>query len=168
MTAGGTWTLALKVLGTAADLLQVGAVAYAVYALWRARRSLKAYLETLQKTRSARPCALVVSFRGDIRGQVEAYLRDQKLDVPIEAYDRADIPNSQFIPILQELQQIKDRLSSAGVTEVHLFYKGPVTMAMALGALTDNWVPIKVYAFDEGTFKQVVTLEKRLVKGPIP
>lgn len=165
MAQEGMVASAVKVLGVLADLLQVGAVAYAAFALWRARRKLLAYLQTLQKSQSARPFALVISFGGDIRGQVEAYLKDQKLDIPVRSYKSDYFAASQFIPILQELQAIKDELTDVGVTEVHVFYKGPVTMAMALGALTDNWVPIRVYAFEEGTFKQVITLEKRIVKG---
>jgi hypothetical protein len=38
------------------------------------------------------------------------------------------------------------------VTEVNIYYQGPVTFAMALGAMFDNWVPVKIYAFRDGRY----------------
>ncbi len=32
-----------------------------------------------------------------------------------------------------------------GITEVHLFYGGPLMVAAALGAIADNGVPVKWY-----------------------
>ena len=55
--------------------------------------------------------------------------------------------------------------AQTGATEVHLFYKGPVTMAMAIGAVTDNWVPIKVYEYTQGAYRLNLVLEKETVKG---
>ena len=153
----------------AADLLQIGSVIFVLLSYWRARTRLREYLQALQGSVSARPCALAVSFGGDIAGQVENYLKDKHLDFPpVRSYAHGYFTAEEFLPILKGLQQIKDELTRVGVTEVHLFYKGPVTMAMALGALTDNWVPVKVYEFREGTFHHVVTLEKGLVKGLLP
>ena len=39
--------------------------------------------------------------------------------------------------IVKDLLKIKDQLTQVGITELHLFYKGPVTMAIR--AITDNW-----------------------------
>jgi hypothetical protein len=38
-------------------------------------------------------------------------------------------------------------------------------MATALGAITDNWVPLKVYEYSKGTYQLTCVLEKETVKG---
>jgi len=47
--------------------------------------------------------------------------------------------------LLQQLARLKNDLSLEGVTEVHLFYAGPVALSIMLGGLLHNWVPVKVY-----------------------
>jgi len=75
------------------------------------------------------------------------------------------IPVEQFDQVLQEFRKVKNELTNEGATEVHLFYKGPVTLAMALGALFSDWVPIKVYAFVDGVYRLQITLDRRMVRG---
>ena len=43
---------------------------------------------------------------------------------------------------------------------------GPVTFAAALGAMLDNWAPVHVYAFEHGTYRHHLVLEKETVVGP--
>ena len=47
--------------------------------------------------------------------------------------------------VIQQLLRLKNELSLEGVTEVHLFYAGPVALGLILGGLFHNWVPVKVY-----------------------
>jgi len=47
--------------------------------------------------------------------------------------------------VIQHLLRLKNELSLEGITEVHLFYAGPVALGIMLGGLFHNWVPVKVY-----------------------
>jgi hypothetical protein len=75
------------------------------------------------------------------------------------------IPEEQFGDVIKKFNAIKAELTQQGVTEVHLFYKGPVTLAMALGSILSNWVPLKGYAFSGGGYSLQVTFDKRTVRG---
>jgi hypothetical protein len=153
-------------LGWLANLIEIGSVVFTVVTLWRTRLALSRYLAARKTKMTARPWALVISLGSDILGQVKGYLADEKMDMPIESYSREGfISTDEFYPILKSIMMIKDKLTQAGATEVHLFYKGPVTMATAIGAATDNWIPIKVYEYTQGRYQLACVLEKETVKG---
>ena len=155
-----------QIISWIANLIQIGSVVFTAVSLWRARQALTHYLKARKTEMSARPWALIIGLGSDIQGQVQAYLQDQKLDMPIEPYTRKGFVTAEdFYPILKDIMTIKDKLTQAGATEVHLFYKGPITMATAIGAATDNWVPIKVYEYTKGTYQLTCVLEKETVKG---
>jgi hypothetical protein len=155
-----------RIVGWIANVIQIGSVIFAVVSLWLARRELTRYLKARKAATSGRPWALIIGLGSDIAGQVEAYLADQKLDLPTRTYTRKGyVSSDDLLSILKDLLKIKDDLTQAGATEVHLFYKGPVTMAMAVGAVTDNWVPIKVYEYTQGEYRLSCVLEKETVKG---
>ena len=42
-------------------------------------------------------------------------------------------------------------MTEEGVTEVHLFLACPLVFAVAVGAILDNWVPVKVYHLNRET-----------------
>ena len=60
--------------------------------------------------------------------------------------------------VLLELQSLKNRLLDEGASEVHLFLSCPLAVACAIGALFDNWVPVKVYQFNQGQYEFWTTL----------
>jgi hypothetical protein len=46
-----------------------------------------------------------------------------------------------------------------GVSEVLLFYAGPIDLAIFIGASFSDWVPVRVNSFsDAGTYEQRITL----------
>ena len=74
----------------------------------------------------------------------------------------------QLIDILKEIRdKIRELMVIGGVTEVHLFYGGPLAVAAALGAIVDNWVPVKWYAHNKSTgkYEYFFTLDVETVKG---
>ncbi|MBN1935633.1 MAG: SAVED domain-containing protein [Anaerolineae bacterium] len=155
-----------RIVSWVANLIQIGSVVFAVVSLLLARRELTRYLRRRKTELSERPWALIIGLGSDITGQVEGFLKDQKPNMPVESYVRDGMVSTEDLyPLLKDLLRIKGKLTQAGVTEVHLFYKGPVTMAMAIGAITDNWVPIKVYEYTKGTYQLTCVLEKETVKG---
>jgi hypothetical protein len=143
------WSQFTSVLGTVANLLDTFAfVAWMVagYELWMRKREYQRRLGFVRAQQGGRPVAMAVGIGGSIRGQVEAYLRD--VGKPMELVEIAregTLQPSGYPEVLQEIMDRKAELTSAGVTELHFFYKGPVTLAAAAGAIFNNWVPVTVY-----------------------
>ncbi len=114
----------------------------------------------------AKPIALTIGLGGSVQGAVMKWLYDNELQMPVRDYSvEGFIPQEQFGEIIREFNKIKAELTQQGVTEVHLFYKGPVTLALALGSIFSNWVPLKVYAFSEGSYTLQFTFDRRTVRG---
>ena len=157
-------------IGHLADVLGiVSAVPFlgtAVYLLSRARR-LRRRLRQLEGITSARPAALVVALAGTrIRPAVEAFCASLGQEVKVYEVERPHGVTQAEVPrLLLELQALKNRMQDAGVSEVHLFLACPLAMACAIGAIFDNWVPVKVYQFMQGRYEFWTTLHGGYVAG---
>lgn len=116
-------------------------------------RQLARRLKTLASTPTSRPVALAIGLGGSDEGVVRQQLKDDGLQMEVIPVTREQFVRAVDYPrILRELKEIKGRLSDTGVTEVNIYYQGPVTFAMAVGAMFDNWVPVKIYAFRDGRY----------------
>jgi len=140
-----------------------------LYSVWRlvVRRFLfNLRLAQMERRLSARPAALAVGVGKDIQGAVRRYLNDKELLIPLESYHRAPPPGSNFVPkgdfpeIIREMEAIKQRMMNQGVTELYLFYYGPVTLAVALGNIFRNFVPIEVYNYVKGGYDLELIIER--------
>jgi len=72
--------------------------------------------------------------------------------------------------VIQAIEDIRDKVAefmSAGgyISKVLLFYAGPNTVALSVGALFANWVPVQVFQFDEGRYIYQYTLNRELLKN---
>ena len=156
-----------KIVSWSANLIQIGTALFTVFVIWQARRRLKRYAERSRGQQGGVVMALAIGIGGSIRGAVRAYLDGNGLaNVEIrELTHEGRLPAKKFYHLLGELQEIKQDLTDLGATEVHLFYKGPVTLAMGIGSLLDNWVPVKVYELNKttGTYEFDFTLGKGAV-----
>ncbi|MBI3303618.1 MAG: SAVED domain-containing protein [Deltaproteobacteria bacterium] len=114
--------------------------------LHRARR-YRQRLREMEGQTTPRPVALAVSLTGlDISEQVRGFLAERRLPGPVRVYCRGEKVNPAILPeLLHRLTRLKNTLSLESVTEVHLFYAGPVALGIMLGGLFHNWVPVKVY-----------------------
>jgi hypothetical protein len=95
---------------------------------------------------------------------------DDTLKVPLVlTYDRPGyFSRDKLIDIMREIRdEIRKLMTIGGVREVHLFYGGPIGVAAALGAIVDNWVPVKWYAHNKktGEYEYLFTLDVETVKG---
>lgn len=171
------WSQAIswETLSHLADLLGVvTAVPFLVTAAYfasRARR-YRRRLRQLQGVTSAHPVALAVSLAGTrIRPAVEAFCANFTQQVKlVELYRPGGLSQAELPRVLLELQALKNRLMDEGVSEVHLFLSCPLAVACAIGALFDNWVPVKVYQFNQGQYEFWTTLHGGYVAelGPHP
>ena len=139
-----------SILNRMSDLLGVltalPMLAAAVLFLHRAQR-YRRRLQEMEGQTTAKPVALALSLTGlDISEQVRGFLASLGVYWPIRTYYRGEEVNRVTLPMLiQHLARMKNDLSLEGVTEVHLFYAGPVALGIILGGLLHNWVPVKVY-----------------------
>jgi hypothetical protein len=149
-----------------ANLIQIGAFIFSIYVLWRAKRRLANALKTINTQLSAQPIALAIGLGNDIQAAVQRHLTTARRTMPIKSYHRSGlVPRKEFHGILRDLLKIKQELTSLGVTEVHLFYMGPVTLSVGIGAILDNWVPVHVYKYVEGGYEEEFVLHKETVLG---
>ena len=159
----------LSVLGIVANVIQVGSFVFLLYLLWRTRRQLAQHLALLKAQTSSKPMALAIGLGNDIQGAVKQYLESHGLNLPVENFYREGfVPAEQFPGLLQDLRRVRNRLTDLGVTEVHLFYAGPVPFAIALGAALHNWVPVKLYEYRAGKYNLTMILTKESVLGFAP
>jgi hypothetical protein len=121
-------------------------LAAAVIFLHRARR-YRQRLQEMEGQTTPKPVALAVSLTGiDISEQVRAFIAGLDAQWSVRTYSRNEEVSQQNLPgVIQQLARIKNQLSLEGVSEVHLFYAGPVALGIMLGGLLHNWVPVKVY-----------------------
>jgi hypothetical protein len=140
------WALISSVADVLGILSAVPMLAAAVLFVHRARR-YRQRLREMEGQTTSHPVALAVSLTGlDISEQVRAFLARQGRHWPVRGYRRAEAVDPAALPeVLQQLLRLKHELSLEGVTEVHLFYAGPVALGIMLGGALHNWVPVKVY-----------------------
>jgi len=159
-----------QTLGNIANVLQILSfvfpLATGAYFLIKSRQ-LNRRLQALATTLSKRPAAIAIGLGGSIEGNVRQYLKDNSLEMEVIPCIREGVVRPGDFPgILRELQDVRSRLDDIGVTEVHVFYKGPVTFATALGAMFRNWVPAKIYAFEGGSYVLHMRLDKETIIAP--
>ena len=140
-----------------------------LYSAWRLvvrRLFLNLRLARMERRLSARPVALAIGIGKDIKGAVRHYLNDKQLLIPLESYHWAPPPMSNFVhkgdfpEIIREMEAIKQRMMNQGVTELYLFYSGPVTLAQALGVVFRNFVPIKTYNYVKNGYDLELIIER--------
>lgn len=158
-----------RILSWIANLIQIGTAIFAIVVLLSTRRRLTQWMEKQKRASGRAPAALAIGLAGGIRGQVEQYLTSQGLDMPIDDLDHPEfVPMNHYPLLIRDLLKKKNELTKTGVTELHLFYKGPVSFAAGIGAVFDNWVPVHLYEFKDGTYHRALTIEKESVRGLLP
>ncbi len=153
-------------IGRASDVLGVLTFFFAGVLFLRAAVELWGYRRRRRTSTTERPVALAVGLPNDVSGAVRTWMETSGTTMDLESWSCPWIKTeADFLSAISQLCRVKHRLTQKGVTEVHLFYKGPVTLATAVGALFDNWVPVKAYEYVEGSYQFVAVLEKGTIKG---
>jgi len=154
-----TWDNLSHLADTLGVITALPLLATSAYLLSRAQR-YRRRLRQLAGVTSARSVALVVSLTGTrIRPAVESFCAGFPQPIKLYEVQRTGIlTQAEFPKVLFDLQALKNRLIDDGVSEVHLFLACPLAVACAIGALFDNWVPVKVYQFNHGQYEFWTTL----------
>lgn len=157
-----TFWLVLERISVLLSYLVVGTIVAFIYNLFRYRRKRKELATIAGK--AGHPRALALSFGGgSIKKAVEEYLSAIYPDVKIlvEEYEKSEVTTENIHRYEEAVRRLKERFQSENVTELHLFMKGPVALALAVGAIFDNWVSVKVYhSKREGGYESWTTLHQ--------
>jgi hypothetical protein len=171
-----TWEGVFFVLANISAVVGLITAGWAGYTGWRFRRErkkIKERLDALAHESKGQPVAIAVGLGkkiGDIRMPVKQYLENEGIQVA-EIFSIAhtqQITEHKAYEVVRELLEIKQQANQLGPTQIHFFYGGPIPLAVALGAVLDNWVPTILYHFDEGSYHPMMRLDKFLTAGAHP
>lgn len=127
---------------------------------WGSKRRYRAWFEAVRRTPGQRPGVLIVDLLPgrEMRVQVENFLKG--------AEDLKAIPEERILYInhlkhtkaadlpmlVLELREQIATLMRHGVDAIHLFYGGPGTVAMLIGAELRNGCRVHLYHHQQGTY----------------
>ncbi|MBE0426922.1 MAG: SAVED domain-containing protein [Nitrospirae bacterium] len=113
---------------------------------FRRYRKIKTHMKKVDGT-SPKPMALAISFGGSIKKPVEDYLnKHYTQSISIMDYSsEKEVTPQNIHDHIKKLLELKHDLQAEGVTELHLFIKGPVIFGALVGAMFDNWCNVKLY-----------------------
>jgi hypothetical protein len=159
-------------IGNIANIIQIVSAIPFIWGAWlffsRARR-YKRKTEEVGKTLSAKPMALVLALSGvDVTRQVQDWLVKNIGAMDVHSYFRPEgVTQENIAHHLSEVLKLKSTMTSEGVTEVHLFLMTPVAFAVAVGAILDNWVQVKVYHLnrEKNQYEYWTYLHKGFIPG---
>lgn len=163
-------------LGWLANLFQVAGVLYLAVDLWRLRVKYKRRTRMLTLKPAQGAVALAVGVGTHIEAPVTKFLQqrfgsdDGRPKVPLVASfsESGFVPTTKFFDILRRIRDDVDELRKRGdIREVHFFYAGPYAIAVGVGAIVDNWVPVHVYMYNSKTsdYELAFTLSAETTKG---
>ncbi|MEI6103992.1 MAG: SAVED domain-containing protein [Methanothrix sp.] len=161
-------------LGKFANIVQLIMFCVFVWAtvtLLIARKRIERKLNLLEKdeksVRSKRRIAIVIGVGKNPLASVEKFLADNNLaDIPIINWiSDGFLQAGDYTAAMAEINDLRSQALKLGVSEVLLFYAGPIDLAMFIGASFSDWVPIRVYAFtDTGTYQHRVTVGREAAR----
>lgn len=158
-----------NLVGAVASIAQIATLTAAIVVIVRAKRRWNEVVKRVtEHATGAKPAVIAIGIGGNIQGAVEANLQEllPESKAPLAVIERDHfLKPSEMYDVLRDLVTLKQKLMDQGVTVVHLFYRGPVTLAMGIGAVLDNWVPVNVYELDKesGKYRLNLTLDKGAV-----
>lgn len=130
------------------------------------------YKKIIQETKiigSQKPMALIICVSGtDITAQVLRFLASKNMEMPHVSYIQTDgILQENITHRLADILKVKEKMTAAGVTEVHLFIMAPLAFSIAVGAILDNWVRVNVYHLnrEKNEYESWTYLHKGFVPG---
>lgn len=117
---------------------------------------------------SRRPAAIVIGIGKNPLTSAKKFMDDCGwTDIPIiDWISEGFLQAKDYSKAMDKINDLRKQALELGVSEVLLFYAGPLDLAMHIGASFSDWVPIKVYAFtDTGTYEQRITLRRETAKS---
>lgn len=106
-------------------------------------------IEAHKGVRTLKPMALALSLSSanvSIRDDVQNFLAASGLSMSIDEINFQGLNSREDLAdYVKRLKEKRLDCEREGVTELHVFFQGPVAAAMQLGAIFRNWKPVKLY-----------------------
>lgn len=151
------------------DIIGTVALLWAASSLFIAKRKWQKKIIAMKSHEnglSKRPVAICIGIGKSPCASVKAFLAEKKWDIPILSWVTEGFLKPEDYPgAMQKINNLRKQALDLGVSEALLFYAGPVDLAMFIGASFDNWVPVKVYAFANGTYELHLVLEREAARS---
>jgi hypothetical protein len=147
-----------EAIGNVANVLQIVTaipILAAVIAWLMSRHRINRALIDLERGQGQKPAALALDFKGgSIRVQVIDFLKRKGIPIElsmVQEFSRPAVSPENAYTYLRELQDVRDQMIADGVTELHLFIRGPLGLAVGIGAIYDSNFPVHVYQYAQDT-----------------
>lgn len=149
------WDILDKIATAAQIITFVVFTGGVVLLLTRSARYKRRIKKALEKGKGFEVALAVSLKQGEsIRGHVEAFLKEKGIEMEIAEINANGVSLNTLPELRKKFIAEKRWLTSRGVSEVHLFYEGPVATAFFLADVLNNWVPVYVYHFNrEGGYE---------------
>jgi hypothetical protein len=164
------WIEGVSLVASFASISAFALFLWFSFDLWRQKNELKKRIICLEGKEvglSRKPIAIIVDIGKNLNASVIDYLRDHNWEnVPIISWRSGShwLEPKDYAEAITNINELKDQAMKLGVTEVLLFYAGPIDLAAYIGARFQNWVPVRVFQHSGKTIGEVylhnVTLEK--------
>lgn len=155
----------LDIIGTVADSAGILTLFVALYTAWKVRQQQKRFREVARQSgridnfqqlvrsfegiKTEKPLAFALALTPNnpsIKNDVSRFLQIQGWQMDVEEITMDGINNRDDLEVfVKNLEERKRFFQSSSYTEMHLFINGPVQAGTIIGALYDNWIPIKLY-----------------------
>lgn len=104
------------------------------------------YHEGIQTSHPAALALSLISTSVSIKADVQRFLDSMGWKMKIEELTMQGINGPDDLEtFVNELRKKRFELEAEQVTEIHLFIAGPLVAATIVGAVLDNWIPVKLY-----------------------
>jgi len=146
------------------------AYAYGVWALMTARSSYVKRRRLLERISTDGTVAVSVGVGRGIGNDVSAFLTERYdgVNLVCNIVQEGNVPVNEIPALIRRIRnELQSTVDAGSVKRALFFYGGPYSVAMALGAIFDNWVPVEVFQYDQDrrTYVHAFTLDRETVKG---
>ena len=155
----------LGLLANIAQIITFTVFVWVTVTLFMAKKKIEQKMLSLESCEknglSKRPIAIAIGIGKDPTESVKNFLADKKWeDIPLIPYFFPGFLQANDYPeAIRKINDLRSQALKLGVSEVLLFYAGPIDLAIFIGASFSDWVPVRVYAFsDAGTYEQRIML----------
>lgn len=151
------------------DIIGTVALLWAASSLYVAKRKWQKKISAMKSSEnglSNRPVAICIGIGKSPCASVKAFMEEKGWEFPILSWVKEGFLQPEDYPgAMARINDLRKQALDLGVSEVQLFYAGPVDIGMFIGASFDNWVPVKVYAFINGTYQLRLVLERETARS---
>jgi hypothetical protein len=156
----------LTVAASIASLVSFSILLWGYFTYRKAERELRSRHIVSDRSKldlSKQPVGIAIGIGKDLKASVRNFLDGEGLKgMTLLSIETEWLKPEDYKTAIIEINKLKKDVLKLGATEILLFYGGPVDLAHYVGAVFQNWGPVRVYARNDGTYRHTITLDKNL------